>query len=84
MSAQAEILTEMKNTLADLKVQVGRDMPQFDKLAANIKALEQPAEHHGEATKAVAAPAPAHASTPPKWTGSTPTASPTTTPAKKK
>lgn len=71
MSAQSEILTEMKNTLADLKAQVGRDMPQFDKLAANIKALEQPPAHHGVAATSTPS-VPARTTTPP-FTPSKPT-----------
>lgn len=39
------ILSEMKQTLKDLKVQVGRELPHFAKLEGNITALEQPRSH---------------------------------------
>jgi len=41
------ILNEMKQTLKDLKVQVGRELPHFAKLEGNITALEQPRSHFG-------------------------------------
>src|SRR5512143_4083313 len=58
MEGIRHITTEMKATLADLKTQVGRDMPQFDKLAANITALEALAEEPKAATAAAVAVAP--------------------------
>lgn len=37
----AHIVSEMKIAFADLKRAIGRDMPQLDRLEANITALEQ-------------------------------------------